>query len=118
MARMKAKRERLCHSFRVTTPFNGELTPPEGRRGQSFVVTSFGVPTAETYGRHVVMTVNGRQLVNVSTTPSPFVGDGTKVLLARAVLVPPRARVALHITGTDGAALAVTVNGLYSRNVA
>ncbi len=117
MARLSLK-NRTYTDIQVTAPFAGRLPLPAEHQDRAFVIVSFYFPAMrETYGRSVKLTgsaVSTRCDAPVRLDPAGH----ARVLLGRAILVPPNAAVELLVKGTDGEPVAVVIRGLVPRDVA
>lgn len=127
MAKITLARERLHVPIRLATPFSGELPVPDKHHGQAYVLLSVAVShTCETYGRRVVIAVAEKKVLDVpldvgAVGSAPVLryvinlpACSLRILLSRAVLLPPTAQLSVHVTGTDGAPTTVVLEGLFT----
>ena len=100
----------------VVAPFRGVLPLPVEYNDQAFVVVSFHFPKMrETYGRSIV--VQGTY-ADVDIPITRRAGYDPRILLVRAILVPPNGEIELRVKGSDGQHVPVVLRGLFSRDVA
>lgn len=124
MAKLTDLRERArrFHTFEISTPFDDVLTYPEGKGDAAFVVmTSVVHGIVSSYGRALVIDAGypARVPLHGMLGVRTVADDGAiTVRPGRGVLIPPRARVRVHVVGSDGRKLDVELVGLFPRDVA